>query len=53
MNGSVIQLKHCDHADFIKFVRKMNSWAKNITWRRMWIRKKDIFSFELVDGQTI
>jgi hypothetical protein len=50
-NGNSIYLKNCDFHDFMEFVKKMRDWRRNIRWRCMWFRKKDIYSFELVEAK--
>ena len=50
MNGNCIYLRNCDYDDFISMTRRMRCWwRRSITWRRMWFRKRDIFTFELID----
>jgi hypothetical protein len=57
-NGNTIYIKNCDFDDFITLKDKMDCWwIRNISCHRMWLRKKNVHSFELVDapkeGQTI
>jgi hypothetical protein len=46
-NGHSLHFQQCDFRDFEELSTLMANWRNALKWRNIWIRKKDIYSFEL------
>lgn len=47
-NGNIRYLNSCDIFSFQDFVKQMDNWKKSVVFNCIWMRKKDIHSFELM-----